>query len=56
MKILLALLLLALAVNAVRPPTPLCRSVPLPPQIPITVGENMRFDLEEVFSGISTST
>ena len=64
MKILVALLLLTGIVLAVRPPAPLCRAVPLPEQLPVTIGEEMRFDLEDVFSGtftliqvtISTST
>lgn len=44
----MALLVLALLVGvlAVRPPTPLCRVSPLPSQIPVTVGEQLRFDLE----------
>jgi len=38
MKIFVLACLLALALT-VKPPTPLCRSSPLPSQIPITVGE-----------------
>jgi hypothetical protein len=48
---ILLLLALSLVLLAVRPPTPLCRVSPLPAQIPITVGEELRFDLEDVFSG-----
>jgi hypothetical protein len=43
--IVLALLALTLQVIAIRPPTPLCRVSPLPSQIPVTVGEQLRFDL-----------
>lgn len=46
MKILLAILLLsAIGIQAVRPPSALCRTSPLPTQIPISVGEELRFDL-----------
>lgn len=54
MKILLqAVLILGMlgVVMGVKPPTAICRSSPLPSQIPITVGEELRFDLEDVFSG-----
>ncbi len=53
MKILQLLLvvLLAFSTLAVKPPTPLCRPSPISEQIPITVGEEVKFDLENVFSG-----
>jgi hypothetical protein len=50
-KILPVLVLLLATVQAVRPPAPLCRSVPLPPLIPISVGEERRIDLQNVFAG-----
>ena len=55
MKILILLLLAVLAAS-VRPPSPLCRSIPLPPQLPVSIGERYRFDLEDVFSGKHAST
>jgi hypothetical protein len=55
MKILVLTVLLAVSL-AVKPPSPVCRVSPLPSQIPITIGEELRFDLEDVFSGNSLPT
>lgn len=44
MKILALVLLVAISL-AVKPPAPVCRTSPLPSQIPITIGEQLRFDL-----------
>ena len=52
MKILLfVVLLVGAAALAPRPPKPFCRNIPLPSLIPVTVGEETEFDLENVFSG-----
>lgn len=50
MKILVIFLLAVIAFT-VRPPSTTCRVSPLPSQIPITVGEELKYDLEGVFSG-----
>jgi hypothetical protein len=52
MKILALILLISVAF-AIKPPSPVCRVSPLSSQIPVTVGEELRFDLEAVFSGNS---
>ena len=52
MKILVLFLLAVIALT-VRPPTPTCRVSPLPSHIPITVGEELKYDLEGVFNGNS---
>lgn len=44
MKIYLLIVILTVTL-AVKPPTPICRVSPLPSQIPLTIGEEMRFDL-----------
>jgi hypothetical protein len=44
MKIFLLILILVVGL-AVKPPTPICRVSPLPSQIPISIGEELRFDL-----------
>jgi len=49
--VILSLFLLCLAIS-VRPPTPYCRSSPLPQLIPVAVNSTIRFDLEDVFDGI----
>ena len=49
-KIFFFLLCLAIAF-AVDPPSPVCRTAPLPSTIPISIGETGRFDLEDIFDG-----
>ena len=54
MKVILQVfLLIALSIPllSIRPPSPLCRTNPIPSQIPISIGEEVRFDLGHVFSG-----
>lgn len=48
----LILTLLLLSANSVKPPSPVCRTTPLPSVIPISIGETVKFDLEDIFSGI----
>lgn len=50
-KITFLLALLLLAVSSVRPPTPVCRTSPLPSIIPVSIGETARLDLEYLFDG-----
>lgn len=51
MKIVILSLLLLSIVVSVRPPSPYCRSAPLPSLIPVAVNSTVRFDLEDVFDG-----
>lgn len=44
-------LLLLATVISVDPPAPVCRVTPLPTTIPVSVGETVRLDLEEIFDG-----
>lgn len=59
MKVILQVfLLIALSIPllAIRPPSPLCRTSPIPSQIPMSIGEEVRFDLDRVFSGKLNNT
>lgn len=47
----LTLLLLLAGISCVRPPTPYCKSFPLPSVVPVSIGETVRFDLESIFDG-----
>lgn len=50
-KWIIGLGLLLVVAGAVNPPSPVCRKAPLPTTIPVSVGETVRFDLEDIFDG-----
>lgn len=51
MNKILLLTLFVLALNCGRPPAPVCRPSPLPSVIPVSIGETVRIDLENLFDG-----
>lgn len=51
MSKILVFALLLIAVACVRPPAPVCRPSPLPSVIPVSIGETVKFDLENLFDG-----
>lgn len=48
---LTVLAILLIVVLSLKPPTPYCRTSPLPSKLPISVGEKVSFNLEDLFSG-----
>lgn len=49
---LIVVIMLVLVTNCARPPTPVCRTSPLPSVIPVSIGETVRWDLENLFDGM----